>query len=57
MFQEYNELEYIDISNFDTSNVIEMSYMFSLCNKLNEIKGISKFNTINATNMSSMFQG
>ena len=57
MFQEYNELEYIDISNFDTSNVIEMSYMFSLCNKLNEIKDISKFNTINATNMSSMFQG
>ena len=34
MFQECNELEYLDLFNFDTSNVTDMSYMFNKCNKL-----------------------
>ena len=29
--------------------------MFSECNKLKEIKGIEKFNTVNAINMKAMF--
>ena len=46
MFGECYELEYLDLSNFDTSNVTNMSFMFSNCNKLKEIKGINKFNFI-----------
>ena len=34
MFQECNELEYLDLSNFNTSNVTNMSWMFNKCNKL-----------------------
>ena len=38
MFQECDELEYLDLSNFDTSNVTNMSYMFNECNKLKQIE-------------------
>ena len=34
MFQSCNNLEYLDLSNFDTSNVTDMGYMFCKCNKL-----------------------
>ena len=34
MFQECKELEYLDLSNFNTSNAIDMSYMFNACYKL-----------------------
>ena len=34
MFQLCKELEYLDFSNFNTENVIDMSYMFYDCNKL-----------------------
>ena len=37
-------------------NVTNMSFMFSKCHKLREIKGINNFNTINVTDMSAMFQ-
>ena len=56
MFQECNELEYLDLSNFDTSKVNDMEYMFYECKKLKEIKGINKFNTNNVINMRGMFQ-
>ena len=56
MFQECNELEYLDLSNFDTSNVIDMGNMFFGCHKLKEIKGINNFNTNKVTNMNGMFQ-
>jgi surface protein len=46
----------LDLSNFNTSNVINMEYMFSNCNKLKEIKGLNNFKTMNVTNMSGMFQ-
>ena len=29
MFEECNELEYIDLSNFNIINVINMGYMFN----------------------------
>ena len=47
MFNNCSELEYLDLSNFDTSNVTDISYMshmFDGCNKLKEIKGKEKFN-------------
>ena len=43
MFQECYELEYLDLTNFNTSNVTDMSRMFFGCNKLKAIKGINKF--------------
>ena len=48
-------MEYLDLSNFNTSNVTDMSFMFNGCNKLKEIKGINKFNTNKVTYMKVMF--
>ena len=56
-FQGCRELEYLDLTNFDTSKVIDMSCLFSQCFALKEIKGINNFNTANVTNMIAMFQG
>ena len=55
-FSDCSQLISLDLSNFDTSKVIEMDYMFNKCHKLKEIKGINKFNTSNVTNMTTMFQ-
>ena len=57
MFQECKELEYLDLSNFNTSNVINMSYMFFGCHKLKEIKGINEFNMAKITDVEGMFDG
>ena len=56
MFQLCNEIEYLDLSNFNTSNVTNMSYMFNECHKVKEIKGLNKFNTRKVTDMKAMFQ-
>ena len=56
MFQECKELEYLDLSNFNTENVTDMSFMFNQCQRLKEIKGINKFITNKLTNMNAMFQ-
>ena len=55
MFNGCKNIEFIDLSSFDTSNVTDMSYLFAGCNKLKEIKGIDKFKTSKVTNMSTMF--
>ena len=34
MFQACTNLEYLDLSNFNTSNVRDFSWMFNQCNKL-----------------------
>jgi len=57
MFQECNELEYLDLTNFDTSKASDMGFIFNKCHKLKEIKGIDKFNTNQVTNVSTMFKG
>ena len=44
----------IDVSSFDTSNVIDMSYMFTESN-IEEIIGLDNFNTSKVTNMEGMF--
>ncbi len=49
-----NPIEFIDVSNFDTSNVIDMSYMFNGCGNLTSLD-ISNFDTKNVTDMNSMF--
>ena len=55
MFSLCKELEYLDLSGFDTSNVISMECMFFGCNILNEIKGINTFITDNVIDMNGMF--
>jgi surface protein len=56
MFQDCHELEYLDLSNVNTSKVNDMRCMFNECYKLKEIKGIENFNTNQVTNMETMLQ-
>ncbi len=43
MFGDCENLISLDLSNFDTSNVIDMGWMFDRCNKLKQITGINNF--------------
>ena len=54
LFSQCNSLTNIDLSNFNSQNVINMSNMFNGCNSLKNID-LSDFNTKNVTNMRSMF--
>ena len=56
MIGECTKLEYLDLSNFNTANVMDMENMFSKCRELKEIKGINNFNTGNVKNMLGMFE-
>ena len=47
-------LKSLNLSGFDTSNVTNMSYMFSSCSGLTSLD-VSSFNTTNVINMDSMF--
>ena len=51
-----NNIKSLDITNWDTSNVTNMSDMFRGCAYLTSID-VSKWNTSNVTNMSLMFNG
>lgn len=55
MFFGCKSLEYLDISNFDTSNVRRMYGVFADCIKLKEIRGIDKLNTGIVSDISNMF--
>ena len=57
IFSRCENLVKVDLSNFNTSNVNDMSFMFNECNKLKEIKGINNLITNNVINISSMFKG
>ena len=50
MFNDCEKLTSIDVSNFDTSYVTDMSNMFSYCYNLTSID-VSNFNTSNVTYM------
>ena len=54
MFQECTKLGELDLSNFDTSNVIGMGGMFRGCSSLKELD-LSNFNTSNVISMYAMF--
>ena len=53
-FLRCSSLININLSNFNTQNVINMKSMLSRCSSLKNIK-ISNFNTQNVTNMEGMF--
>ena len=56
MFSDMSNLNSLDLSHFDTSNVTNMSNMFIGLGSLSSID-VSNFDTSNVTNMSNMFQG
>lgn len=56
MFSECSNLSSLDLSSFDTSNVIDMASMFWKCSNLNSLN-LSSFDTSNVTNMCRMFYG
>jgi surface protein len=57
MFKDCFELEYLDLSNFNTSKVTNMVWMFEDCNKLKYLNllnfSISNCETKNMLNFSS----
>ena len=57
MFSGCENIKYIHFTNFNTSNVNNMSHMFCECESLNSLPDISKWNTSNVNNMSLMFYG
>ena len=54
MFEDCENIIEIDLTNFNTENVISMEYMFSECYQLKHLN-ISSFNTKKVENMHSMF--
>ena len=50
MFYGCNLLTHLNLSNFNTQNVTNMSYMFFCCNVLTNLN-LSNFNTQNVTNI------
>ncbi len=54
MFYGCSSLTSLNLSNFNTANVTDMSYMFYSCSVLTSLD-LSNFNTANVTNMSYMF--
>ena len=56
MFYGCSSLQSIDLSSFNTTNVKDMSWMFSFCSSLQSID-LSSFNTTNVKYMRYMFFG
>jgi surface protein len=54
MFDNCRKLINLDVSNFDTSSVTNMTYMFGLCEALANLD-LSGFDTSQVTDMSNMF--
>ena len=54
MFRWFTKMETIDLSSFNTSEVITMNTMFYMMNSLKNIN-VSGFNTAKVTDMNSMF--
>lgn len=54
MFGYCSKLTSLDLSNFNTSKVTNMSDMFYGCSKLTSLN-LSSFDTSDVTNMSNMF--
>ena len=56
MFSDCSSLISLNITDFDTSQVISMNYLFNGCSSLTELD-ISNFNTSLTTSMEHMFSG
>ena len=56
MFFECSSLKELNLYNFNTNNVTNMSFMFCECSSLKELN-LSNFNNDNVTKMDCMFSG
>ena len=56
MFYGCSSLNELNLNNFNTNNVIDMSCMFFGCSSLNELN-LNNFNTNNVTDMYRMLSG
>ena len=56
LFYDCYSLIDLNLSNFNTQNITNISHMFGNCNSLTNIN-LSNFNTQNVTNMNSTFSG
>ena len=56
MFYNCNKMISVYLSNFDTTNSTNMSYILSFCENITNLD-LSSFNTKNVTNMLNMFYG
>jgi len=56
MFYDCSSLQSLDVSGFDTSQVIDMDHMFANCSSLEELD-ISGFDMSNAMNSGTMLEG
>ena len=56
MFCGCSSLKELNLNNFNTNNVTDMSYMFCGCSSCKELN-LNNFNTNNVTNMLYMFSG
>ena len=54
MFYNCSSLTSLNLNNFNTNNVIDMSSMFSNCSSLTDLD-LSNFNTSNVKNMLNLF--
>ena len=54
MFYGYSSLKELNLNNFKTNNVTDMSYMFNGCSTLKELN-LNNFKTNNVIDMSYMF--
>ena len=54
---EGTKFKYIDISDWDVSNIKSMRGMFFMCTELKSVGDISKWNVSKVTDMNSMFHG
>ena len=54
MFRECSSLKELNLNNFNTNNVTNMSGMFNGCSSLKELN-LNNFNTNNVTDMGGMF--
>ena len=54
---EYTKFKYIDISDWDVSNIKSMRGMFFMCTELKSVGDISKWDVSKVTDMNSMFHG
>lgn len=54
MFHNCTNLTYVNVEEFNTSNVIDMQYMFNNCDSLTKLD-LSNFDTRKVTNMENMF--
>ena len=52
---ENRNLQSVDVTGWETNSVTDMYGMFTDCNNLTEIKGISEWNTSKVTDMAALF--